>query len=59
MEELYDSSLKFGASLKLERLIELEKQGFEFFNFNIIFQLKIEFSGIKKTLGVTMAPIKL
>ena len=59
MEELYDSSLKFGASLKLPCLIGLEKQGFEFFNFNIIFQSKIEFSGSKKTFGVTMATIKL
>ena len=59
MEEIYESSLAFGASLKLQCLIGLEKQGFEFFNFNIIFQLKIEFSDIKKTFGVTMATIKL
>ena len=37
MEETYDSSLTFGASLKLQCLIGLEKQGFGFYNFNIIF----------------------
>ena len=34
MEGTYGSSLTFGASLKLQCLIGL---GFEFFNFNIIF----------------------
>ena len=48
MEGTYGSSLTFGASRKLQCLIGLEKQGFEFFNFDIIFQLKFEFSGIKK-----------
>ena len=33
MEGIYDSSLTFGASLKLQCLIGLEKWGFEFFNF--------------------------
>ena len=59
MEGIYDSSLTFGASLKLPCLIGLGKQGFEFFNFNTIFQLKIEFLGSNKTFGVTMATIKL
>ena len=59
MEGIYDSSLTFGASLKLQCLIGVEKQGFEFLNFNIIFQSKIEFSGSNKTFGVTMATIKL
>ena len=59
MEDICDSSLTFGASLKLQCLIGLEKQGFEFFNFNIIFQSKIEFSGSSKTFGVTMVTIKL
>ena len=59
MEGICDSNLTFGASLKLPCLIVLEKQGFEFFNFNIIFQSKIEFSGLNKTFGVTMAIIKL
>ena len=48
MEGTYGSSLTIGASLKLQRLIGLEKQGFEFFNFKLIFQLKFEFLGIKK-----------
>ena len=59
MEGICDSSLTFGASLKLPCLIGLEKQGFEFFSFNIIFQSKIEFSDSNKTFGVTMATIKL
>ena len=59
MKGICDSNLTFGASLKLPCLIELEKQGFEFFNFNIVFQSKIEFSGSNKTFGVTMATIKL
>ena len=59
MEGIYDSSLTFGASLKLPCLIGLEKQGFEFFSFNIIFQSKIEFLGSNKSFGVTMATIKL
>ena len=59
MKGIYDSSLTFGVSLKLPCLIGLEKQGFEFFNFNIIFQSKIEFLGSNKTFGVTMAAIKL
>ena len=37
MEGIYGSSLTFGASLKLQCLIGLEKKGFEFFNFNTIF----------------------
>ena len=36
MEGRYDSNLAFGASLKLQCLIGLEKCGLEFFNFNII-----------------------
>ena len=37
MEGIYDSSLTFGVSLKLPCLIGLEKYGFEFFSFDIIF----------------------
>ena len=59
MEGICDSSLTFGASLKLQCLIGHEKQGVKFYNFNIIFQLKIEFSGSNKTFGFTMATIKL
>ena len=40
MEGTYGSSLTFGASFKLQCVIGLEKYGFEFFNFNKIFQLK-------------------
>ena len=59
MEGICDSSLTFGASLNLPCLIGHQKQGFEFFSFNIIFQSKIEFSGSNKTFGVAMATIKL
>ena len=59
MEGICESSLTFGASFKLPCLIGLQKQGFGFFGFNIIFQSKIEFSGSNKTSGVTMATIKL
>ena len=61
MEGIYDSSLTFGASLKLPCLIGLEKQGFEYLLILTLFffQLKIEFLGSNKTFGVTMATIKL
>ena len=59
MEGICDRSLTFGASLKLPCLIGLEKQGVEFFNFNIIFYSKFELSGSNKIFGVNMATIKL
>ena len=37
MEGIYESSLTFGASLELPCLIGLDKYGFEFFSFTIIF----------------------
>ena len=40
MGQIYDSSLTFIASLKLQCLIALKKLGFEFFNINIIFLVR-------------------